>query len=235
MRLFRHFRLLQPSGSTLIVPAEFNRNSSTVTSLMTAEESGRWLLDRMRTQIGFDSYTNKKLLDFGCGVRFTQAIVNGKLSIGGYVGVDVYRRLIDFLQKSVRDDRFSYVFLDAHHPLYNPAGSMLTVDSTLPITERHFDIICLFSVITHQYPCDSKNIFSMLRRYINEDGHLFFTCFLDDSIPEFEDRSPERNGGRCFYNSGFLIRLVQDCGWQLITQAPADGPLIGDSFVFRPT
>ena len=73
-----------------------------------------------------------------------------------------------------------------------------------------------------------------LGRYVRADGHLFFTCFLDESIADFEDRSPKRDGGRCFYNPGFLTALVEGCGWRLVARAPGEGPLIGDSFVGRP-
>jgi SAM-dependent methyltransferase len=217
----------------LVVPEEFNRNSITVTSLMTAEQSGLWLLERMRRQIDFESYADKKLLDFGCGVRFSQAIINSELPIGRYFGVDVFHRMIKFLQKNVHDQRFAYHFLDVYHPLYNPRGKLLSPDLTLPIPEHAFDIVSMFSVITHQYPLDAKIIFSMLRRHTCVKGHLFFTCFLDEAISTFEDRSPERNGGRCFYSPGFLTQLVESCGWREVGRAPGAGPLIGDSFVYQ--
>jgi len=201
---------------------------------MGPEESGRWLLERMRQQIGFESYRDTRLLDFGCGVRFSQAILNTPLEIGAYVGVDVYRPMIAFLRRRVRDDRFSYVFLDGYHPMYNRIGRVLSPDTTLPLAEGSFDLVCMFSVITHQNPNQSRCIFSMLRRYVRAEGHLFFTCFLDESIADFEDRSPRRNGGRCFYNPEFLTTLVEGCGWRLEARAPGDGPLIGDSFVGRP-
>ena len=218
----------------LVVPSEFNRNSITVTSLMTPEQSGMWLLERMRLQIGFDSYAGKKVLDFGCGVRFSQAIINTESPIGRYLGVDNYRPMIEFLQDNVRDCRFAYYFLDAYHPLYNPGGSVLTPETVLPFAEQDFDIVCMFSVITHQYPGDSRSIFSVLRRHVGPHGYLFFTCFLDDSINTFEDRSQERNGGICFYNQDFLNELVESCGWRQVGSAPSEGPLIGQSFLYRP-
>jgi SAM-dependent methyltransferase len=217
----------------LVVPGEFSRNSSTVTSLMTPEQSGVWLLEWMRLQLGFESYADKKVLDFGCGVRFTQAIINTGYPIGRYLGVDVYRPMIEFLQRNVRDSRFAYHFLDAHNPMYNPGGRPLTPETALPIAEHDFDVACMFSVITHQYPDDSRSILTMLRRHVRARGHLFFSCFLDDSISTFEDRSPDRNGGRCFYNPDFLTGLVESCGWRLAGSAPSVGPLIGQSFVYR--
>jgi SAM-dependent methyltransferase len=218
----------------LVIPSEFNRNSSTVTSLMTPEQSGIWLLEWMRLQIGFESYAGKKVLDFGCGVRFTQAIINTGFPIGRYCGVDVFRPMIEFLQNNVSDRRFAYYCLDAYHPMYNRRGSFLTTDSALPVNERDFDIVCMFSVITHQYPEDSRSIFTMLRRHVRAEGHLFFTCFLDEAISTFEDRSPRRDGGRCFYNPRFLKGIVESCGWRQVRRVPSVGPLIGDSFVYQP-
>jgi len=187
----------------------------------------------MRQQIGIQTYSDKKLLDFGCGVRFSQALINTNYSIGQYVGVDVCRPIIEYLQKSVRNNRFSYHFIDAYHPTYNPGGSALSHDFRLPLAQSDFDIACLFSVITHQSPEDSEIIFSLLRRHVRSDGHLFFTCFLDDSLPEYEDRSADGNRGRCFYNSAYLVDLAQSAGWRFVAKAPANGPLIGDSFVFE--
>lgn len=218
----------------LHVPRRFNRNSPTVTSLMAPEDSGRWLLERMRQQVGFDSYRDKRVLDFGCGVRFSQAIINGGIEVGAYVGVDVDRPLIAFLQRAVDDERLSYIRFDGRHALYNPGGRALSTDMTLPLAPDSFDLACLFSVITHQNPAESECIFTLLRRYVRADGALFFTCFLDTSIAEFEDRSPQRNGGRCFYHPEFLTSLVQRCGWQVVARAPGAGPIIGDSFVGRP-
>ncbi len=201
---------------------------------MSAEESGAWLLEQMRRQIGLESYSGARLLDFGCGVRFTETIINKRIPVGSYTGVDCYAEMIDFLRSAVWDKRFSYGFLDAHHPLYNPTGRPLTPEAELPLRNGIFDVISMFSVITHQSPEDSRAIFTILRRRVDERGHLFFTYFADEGIESFEDRSPERNGGRCFYNPEFLVRLVEGCGWRLVRRAPAEAPLIGDSLVFRP-
>jgi SAM-dependent methyltransferase len=218
----------------LIVPEKFNRNSPNVTAVMPPEESGLWLLERMRQRLGFASYADKKVLDFGCGVRFTQAILHADLPFGRYVGVDNYEEMIEFLRTNVRDRRFAFHFLDAQHPLFNKHGKWLAADMELPLRERDFDVISMFSVITHQNPADSRAIFTMLRRYVKADGHLFFTCFIDDAIGTFEDRSPQRNGGSCFYNAAFLAKLVESCGWRTVDFAPREAPLIGESYVCRP-
>jgi len=229
-RVASRLGLIRP---VLRVPERFNRNSSTVTALLPPEQSGLWLLERMRQRIGFDTYADKALLDFGCGVRFSEAIINSRFKIGRYVGVDNFQEMIAFLRDNVHDRRFAYHFLDAYHPRYNGSGRPLSLSTTLPV-DADFDIASMFSVITHQDPTDARHIFTVLRRHVRGDGHLFFTCFLDDGIDAFEDRSPERNLGMCFYNRRFLMSLVSDCGWSMVTSAPGEGPLIGDSFVLRP-
>jgi SAM-dependent methyltransferase len=218
----------------LVVPPEFNRNSNTVTSLMGPEQSGLWLLKWMQLQLDLDSYENKTLLDFGCGVRFTQAIINTGFTIGHYSGVDVSRSLIEFLQGAVNDSRFEFGFLDAYHPLFNPAGERLQKDIELPISKHAFDVVCMFSVITHQYPEDCRAIFSILRRYVVPKGRLYFTCFLDETIESFEDRSPNQNAGKVFYNPDYLNKIVTLCGWRPVRVAPSVGPLAGESYVYAP-
>jgi len=222
---------LRPPPPEFIVPQRFNRNSQKVSSLMPAQDSGAWLLERMRQRIGLKTLAASRLLDFGCGVRFTQAILNHRIPIRSYTGIDCFAEMIDFLRSTVRDPRFSYVLLDAHHPLYNPKGRPLSNETELPLPLHAFDVISLFSVITHQNPDDAAFIFSLLRRHTATQGRLLFTCFLDTGIAEFEDRSPDKNGGMCFYNPDFLTRLVEGCGWRIVQRAPGEGPLIGDSFV----
>jgi SAM-dependent methyltransferase len=215
----------------IIVTQKFNRNSQKVSSLMAPEDSGAWLLERMRQQIGLKTLAASRLLDFGCGVRFTQAILNRRIPIRSYTGVDCFAEMIDFLRSTVRDSRFSYVLLDVHHPLYNPRGRPLSNETELPLPLQAFDVVSLFSVITHQSPDDAAFIFTLLRRHTAAEGRLLFTCFLDAGIAEFEDRSPDRNGGMCFYNPDFLARVVEGSGWRIVQRAPSEGPLIGDSFV----
>jgi SAM-dependent methyltransferase len=227
-RLFR-------GRARLVVPERFNRNSSTVIALMPPEESGLWLLERLKQRLSIPTFARAHLLDFGCGVRFTQALINRKVPIGSYTGVDCFADMIHFLSSAVPDPRFSYYVFDAFHAMYNPAGPPLTPTTSLPVPKRDFDLITMFSVITHQYPCDSESIFTILRRHVAPDGRLFFTCFLDPQMSTFEDRSPERNGGRCFYEPGYLTSIVERCGWRVLSTAPAEAPLIGDSFLLGPS
>lgn len=216
------------------MPDHFRRNSPNVLKLMPPHEAGVVLLEKMRVRLGLPSYRRVRLLDYGCGTRFTQAIIRGGIDIRSYTGVDVYAEMMEFLQANVHDRRFHHVVDDAFHPLYRPDGVPLGPDSRLPLAEHSFDVISMFSVITHQYPHDSSAIFTLLRRYVRPDGRLFFSCFLDDTIDQFEDRSPGKDGGYCVYHPDFLVPLVEACGWAEVDRRPSEGPILGDSFVFRP-
>jgi SAM-dependent methyltransferase len=218
----------------LVVPDRHNRNSPTVRALGPPEETGLWLLNRLRERLGLDSLAHVELLDLGCGVRFTQAILNQRIPIRRYVGVDVEPELIAFLSGAVSDRRFQFRRIDVQHPSYNPNGAPLHDDFVLPVGPRKFDLACMFSVITHQYPSDATALFRTLKRHVRDDGALFFTCFLDDEIQDFEDRSPNRDGGRCVYARARIEQLLRDAGWEHDRPDPPEGVIIGHSYVCRP-
>jgi SAM-dependent methyltransferase len=98
--------------SGLSVPAKFERGP---THGDEAIASAVWLIDNMCEQLGLEDLGDSEVLDFGCGVKFTQAITNRSLPIKKYVGVDVYGEMIDFLRENVHDPRFEYFHIDAHN------------------------------------------------------------------------------------------------------------------------
>jgi SAM-dependent methyltransferase len=162
----------------LVVPSELCRNA--ITDSDAVVDAAVWLINHMCEHIGFTDLGNADVLDFGCGVRFTQAFLNRGVPIKSYVGVDVSRDVTDFLRASVFDPRFEYVHLDAHNDRYNPTGKPLA-GLTLPELEhRRFDLICLFSVFTHLAPDDYVAMLSLLRRFVRGDGWLFYTLFINE-------------------------------------------------------
>ena len=142
-------------------------------------ESSLWLLDHLCEHLGLDNLGDTEVLDFGCGVRFSHALVSHQLPIKRYVGVDVSRDVIEFLRASITDPRFEYFYVNVHNAMYNPEGELLSEDRELPINGRTFDLICLFSVFTHLAPHDFRTMLALLRRFVKTDGRLFFTLFLD--------------------------------------------------------
>jgi SAM-dependent methyltransferase len=160
------------------VPAEFRRHGCRDED--ESMTSALWQIEHMCEHVGREDLAEVELLDFGCGTRFTRALISQSVPIKSYVGFDVYGKMIDFLRKSVRDPRFEYFHINAYNERYNPKGEVLSEGMELPISGRTFDVICLFSVFSHLAPHDYHTMLKLLRRYVKPDGKLFYTLFIDE-------------------------------------------------------
>jgi SAM-dependent methyltransferase len=175
-RLFQNGQSL--SVDELVVPSELCRNATEDPEAVV--DAAVWLIGHMCEHIGVSDLGGLDVLDFGCGVRFTQAFLNRGVPVQDYVGVDVSRDVIEFLQSNVSDPRFEYFHLNAHNESYNPTGQPLSELTVPEIEERRFDLICLFSVFTHMVPADYSAMLRLLRRFVKPDGQLFYTLFINE-------------------------------------------------------
>jgi SAM-dependent methyltransferase len=162
----------------LVVPSELCRNKSHDAEAVV--DAAVWLIDHMCDHIGARDLGGLDVLDFGCGVRFTQAFLNRAVPIKHYVGVDVANPVIDFLRSNVSDRRFEFFHLDARNDRYNPTGRSLSEMAVPEIEGRRFDLICLFSVFTHLEPVDYVAMLKLLRRFVRPEGRLFYTLFINE-------------------------------------------------------
>lgn len=202
----------------LIVPDELHRNAPDVHALG-PENTGSTLIHLVVEHLGLKDLGESDVLDVGCGVRFTQAIVNRDIPIRSYTGVDVHLPLIEYLRREVDDPRFSFAHWDAANARYNPEGVRITPESSLPV-EGTFDVIWLFSVFTHLDPSDSSALLAILRRRVRPGGALFFSAFLDDTIDTFEDRLPEYPLSHPCYSERYMRKLVEANGWSVSSVHP---------------
>jgi SAM-dependent methyltransferase len=229
-----------PTGSKrmpFVVPPEFLRNAPDVIAMGPPADVALSLLDYMCRRLGLSSLEGKDVLDFGCGTRFADAIMNRDVPLRSYVGIDVNASMVDFLAGNADDPRLEFHLLHARNPLYNPGGVPMTVDWALPVGGRTFDVICMFSVITHQLPEDARTIFSVLRRYIRDDGRLFFSvCLEDTSGLDYCEGDAARPTLYSGYSSAFLGRLLAETGWRVESCVGPDpeGLPILDSLVCAP-
>jgi SAM-dependent methyltransferase len=226
----------------LVVPPHLHRNA--IPDGVAALDGAVWLIDHMCGHIAVPDLGRLDVLDFGCGVRFTQAIVNRGVPIGHYVGVDVSPEVVDFLQANVSDPRLEHFRLDAHNDRYNPTGRPLAELSVPEIEGRRFDLICLFSVFTHLSPPDYVAMLELLRRYISDDGSLFYTLFVNEVTegghgyidklnqasaaraagagepPDFVDASPAEPLMAAVYSRRHALTLIEGTGWKLRSLSP---------------
>src|SRR2546430_1510456 len=145
-------------------PEWSNRNSPDVQAMGPPADTGLWLIEYMCERIGIPSLDGLDVLDLGCGVRFADAIINRDVALRSYVGIEVDKDIVDFLTSNATDRRLQFVRFDVWHNIYNREGVPLQPRLSLPIEDRLFDVICMFSVITHQIPDDARSLFTILRR-----------------------------------------------------------------------
>jgi hypothetical protein len=179
------------------------------------EISGGYLLNTLCRRLGWPSLAGKRLLDYGCGVRFTRTILNLGMEIGLYAGVDVNEPAISWLQANVTDPRFRFEALDVKNQMYNPEGPVASDKHLLTkLGFTGFDAACMFSVITHQNPDEAKLTFAMLRESV-PDGVLYFTAMLEPEIDSYREATPDKPGLHSAYNPEFLIEIVETSGWKV--------------------
>ncbi|MBK8504063.1 MAG: class I SAM-dependent methyltransferase [Saprospiraceae bacterium] len=218
------------------IPNHFIRNSSNVTALG-AEETGLQLINLAMSEIGIQSLKHVDILDVGCGVRFTQTLINRKVSIGSYTGIEVFRPIVDFLRENVEreDKRFHFVHCDIHNDLYNPTGQIFLPQlNRLPV-EGKYDLIWLFSVFTHLNASDAGAMLQLLRDLIRPSGSLFFSSFIDQNLTGFEDRQPDNPLLNAYFGFETMIKLIRQAGWEVRRFQKRDFKLpIVDYFVCSP-
>lgn len=164
-------------------------------------------------------------------------LMNRDVPLRSYTGVDVHAGMIEFLTKNATDPRLSFHRFDARNPMYNPNGVAMTAETPLPVGDRRFDLICLFSVITHQLPDDARVLLAILRRYVRPDGRLFFSACVDDEAGvDYYESNPDKPAGLSTYSSAHLRRMLAETGWRLLSWVPPnpeDLPIL-DSFLCAP-
>jgi SAM-dependent methyltransferase len=199
------------------IPSQFNRNSSNVLALG-VENTGSTLINCGNELLGCSDLSSKDVLDIGCGARFTQTIINLDLPIKSYTGIDIDEPLISYLSNNIQDSRFSFHYWHVYNEMYNKKGEKLTRRSRLPLPQdKKFDVIWMYSVITHNYPSDTECLFYILRRFIKKDGGLLFSALIDNNIDTFEDRLKNQPLVNAYYNERFLKQIISKTGWQVVS------------------
>jgi hypothetical protein len=192
-----------------LISPPFNFNHADIAKF-SPEVTGRIVINSMCERLGWSSLKGKRLLDFGCGVRFAATIINLEMEIDLYAGVDTQAAPISWLLQNVRDPRLQFHHLDMHSEMYNPTGSRPGVQTLQSMQLRDFDAACMFSVITHQEPDEAELIFKMLHRCA---PRLYFTALIDDSVLGYVERDPQNIGLFSTYTTERLQEMLSRSGW----------------------
>ena len=167
-------------------------------------------------ELGIEEYQSVKMLDYGCGVKYTQAIIQHDIPIHSYTGVDIDKKMIAYLKKNVHNAKFSYSQVPFQNDMYNPGGKPMLPKSDLGIGGKKFNLIILLSVFTHLTPRDTRILLKILRRYIEDDGNVFFTVFINDDLKKnFKDRYPDKPLLKAVYKSDFLEEAINNADFKI--------------------
>jgi hypothetical protein len=188
----------------------FDFNSSEI-SKFSPEVTGRLLLKTMCARLDWPSLAGKRLLDFGCGVRFARTIFNLDIEIGLYFGIDTNAAPIAWLKENLLDERFRFEHFDMHNALYNPNGQRYDAAALRDIGIGEFDAACLFSVVTHQEPADTELILAMLHPC---SSRLYFTALIDDQVAGYAEGDPQQPLNMSTYTTAHILDLLAKTGWR---------------------
>lgn len=220
----------------LVVPDNLSRNEKRTQEMADPADTGAALIDYMCRRIGIQSLAGKDVLDLGCGVRFSQAIINRNLPVGTYTGIEVNRPIVDFLTTNVTDPRFAFHYANVANQFYNRKEDATDAPGASVLGDRTFDVACMFSVITHQEPGEASSTFRFLRSHVRPTGHLFFSAFIHDDPVEFQQLVPEKPGLKASYSRAYMEGILRDRGWEIVSMVdplPEDLPIM-TSFLCEP-
>jgi SAM-dependent methyltransferase len=231
--IFRHMTILE----AIDVPKKLQRNDPDVLA-SGVEYTGETLLAYLASRLQRPDLEGLDLLDVGCGVRFTQALINRSLPFGSYTGIEVSLPIVQWLKESVqsKDQRFHFFHWNVHNAMYNKGAPPMSTYDALPVNGS-YDVIMGFSLFTHLAPEDASLMLRLMRKAVRPHGRLFFSAFCDESVGTFEDRVPESPLLNAYYNASYLERLIETGGWQIISYEeppPYITNYIANSFLCKP-
>jgi ubiquinone/menaquinone biosynthesis C-methylase UbiE len=163
-----------------------------------------------------------RLLDVGCA---TGRLAFGILQqcpdwAGSYLGMDVQKRFMDWTGEAFQGlSNYRFRWLDVESPRYYPRGKIqLDEDFRFDLPDQSFDIIYLYSVITHLPRKHAVTYLNEFQRLLAPGGTLFFTACLNHRLPEEIKIEPDARNNACYrvtYRTKVLEDMVLDAGLRI--------------------
>lgn len=166
---------------------------------------------------------NTEILEVGCSSgRSVMGLIQRIPRVKRYVGVDARRTNVNWCKKYISSEfefcKFQY--LDLHHELYNPSGTIKFDDTfRFDFPSESFDIVYLQSVLGNNDDHDVKIFSREFYRLLRPGGKLFLTAFIEENVPDCT-ANPEGYIMKCEYpkqivrfEKQFFLNLFKNDGF----------------------
>jgi len=111
--------------------------------------------------------SDSTILDIGCGTGILINYLENYLSSPkNYMGMDMFQTVIDYCKENY--PTFDFIKGD--------------VTKSIPIPDRKFDMICLWSVFTHIYPTDIIKSLKIMKDHLNPNGIIVAPIFSNSML-----------------------------------------------------
>jgi len=141
------------------------------------------------------------LLDVGCGTGILINHLRSYLSLtSNYVGTDLVEKAVKYCKKQYPDFEFY-------------KNEM----TKLPNLGRFFDMVCLFSVFTHIFPNEVKELLLEIKKYLKPNGCIVASVILNQKIMHYKGTR-----SKIEMNEKFFLDLVRSAGFFKIEKYPKD-------------
>jgi SAM-dependent methyltransferase len=151
----------------------------------TLDSIGKAHIEHYKRVVGLEP--GMTILDVGCGIgRVAFQLIDYLDTNGRYIGMDIIQDSIAWCKDNIESTQpnFSFHHFDAQSELYNPFGTMTSMDVQLPSSDASVDRIVLASVFTHMLEDEVAHYLSEFRRVLKPGGLIYASFFLysDDAI-----------------------------------------------------
>jgi SAM-dependent methyltransferase len=127
-----------------------------------------------------DLAPDESVLDIGCGIgRKTLPLVGYLNERGRYLGLDVAPQGVNWCrEKYAAFPNFTFQRIDVRNAHYEPSGTHSASEYTLPLPDKHFDVVVVNSVFTHMLPAEVENYVGEMWRVLRDGGRCLVSWFL---------------------------------------------------------
>ncbi|KGO14241.1 hypothetical protein AL714_09455 [Clostridium botulinum] len=155
----------------------------------------KYIENRLRFILADYNFTNKSILDFGCGIGSNSIMFNPK----DYLGVDYDKKRINYAKKMFYPYKFN------------------SFDGiNLPVSSNSIDYIIIIAVLHHINKDDITNYLNEFRRVLKPTGEIIIIepCFFKDSqLSNFAMKFLDK--GRFIRSKEEYVKIFKDDTWQI--------------------